>query len=118
MYVIRLHNCAFYARHGSLAEEKTLGQRFYIDAELTVDAPAALENDDVAETVHYGEAFELIEKIATGERFNLIEALAHRVGTSLMAAFPQICVAEITVRKPSVPIDGILDGASVTVVLP
>lgn len=118
MYVIRLHNCAFFARHGSLPEEQVLGQRFFIDAELTLDAPAALENDDVAETVHYGEVFKLIEKIAMGERFNLIEALAHRIGTALMAQFPKICVVEVTVRKPSVPIEGILDGASVTVVLP
>lgn len=118
MYVIRLHNCAVFARHGSLPEEKSLGQRFFIDAELTVDADAALERDDVKETVHYGEVFALIEKIAMGERFNLIEALAHRIGTALLAKFSKIRVVEITVRKPSVPIEGILDGASVTVVLP
>jgi dihydroneopterin aldolase len=36
MYVIRLKNCAFFARHGVLDEEETLGQRFY-DAALTVE---------------------------------------------------------------------------------
>lgn len=118
MYVIRLHNCAFFARHGALPEEQSLGQRFFIDVELTVDATSALESDDVGETVSYGDTFKIVERIATGERYNLIEALAHRIATALMAEFPKICVAEITVRKPSVPIDGILDGASVTVVLP
>ncbi|RUX35071.1 hypothetical protein EOA33_36345, partial [Mesorhizobium sp. M4A.F.Ca.ET.050.02.1.1] len=37
MYVIRMKNCAFFARHGVLDEEETLGQRFYVDAALTVE---------------------------------------------------------------------------------
>lgn len=118
MYVIRLHNCAFHARHGVLEAEKTLGQRFFVDIELTVDAPEALETDRVEDTVHYGEAFKLVESIVTGGRFGLIEALAYRIGIKLLADFPKIRVAEVTVRKPAVPIEGILDGASVTVVVP
>lgn len=118
MYVIRLQNCAFFARHGALEAEQVLGQRFFIDAELTVDAWDALESDDVAKTVHYGEAFKLMESIVTGERFDLIEALAYALAKRLMTAFPKIRVAEITVRKPSVPIEGILDFVAVTVVLP
>ena len=31
---IILKNMAFYAYHGVLAEEKVLGQKFYLDAEL------------------------------------------------------------------------------------
>ena len=118
MYVIRLHNCAFFARHGALAEEKALGQRFFVDAELTVDADAALESDNVEDTVHYGEVFRIIEKVVMEQRFDLVEALANAIGRKLMGAFPQIAVAEITVRKPQVPIEGLLDAISVTVVLP
>ena len=118
MYVIRLHNCAFFARHGALEEEKSLGQRFFVDVELTVDADAALESDSVGDTVHYGEVFKLVEKMVMEERFDLVEALANAIGRRLMSAFPQIAVAEITVRKPQVPIEGLLDAVSVTVVLP
>lgn len=118
MYVIRLQNCAFFGRHGALEAEQTLGQRFFVDVELTVDAPSALESDNVDETVNYAEAFGLIESVVTGERYNLIEALAYAIAQRLLAAFPKICVVEITVRKPSVPIEGILDGVSVSVVLP
>ena len=42
MYVIRMKNCAFFARHGVLDEEEALGQRFYVDAELTVEPGRAL----------------------------------------------------------------------------
>ena len=41
MYVIRMKNCAFFARHGVHDEEEALGQRFYVDAALTVSVNAA-----------------------------------------------------------------------------
>src|SRR5260221_427720 len=46
MYVIRLKNCAFFARHGVLDEEEALGQRFYVDAVLSVEPGRALVDDD------------------------------------------------------------------------
>ena len=88
MYLIRMKNCAFFARHGVLDEEETLGQRFYVDAALTVDPGPALENDAIDGTVDYGEAFQVIEKIITGERRFLIEALALEVGKALTATLP------------------------------
>ncbi|TIP40400.1 MAG: dihydroneopterin aldolase, partial [Mesorhizobium sp.] len=54
MYVIRMKNCAFFARHGVLDEEETLGQRFYVDAELTVEPSRPLTEDSIEDTVNYG----------------------------------------------------------------
>ncbi|TIU05488.1 MAG: dihydroneopterin aldolase, partial [Mesorhizobium sp.] len=54
MYVIRMKNCAFFARHGVLDEEETLGQRFYVDAALSVEPGRALVDDSIEDTVHYG----------------------------------------------------------------
>ncbi|MDG6745667.1 dihydroneopterin aldolase, partial [Staphylococcus aureus] len=76
MYVIRLKNCCFFANHGVFDEEKTLGQRFHVDAEIHVDALPALDTDDVGETVDYGLVFVEIERILSGPRRFLIEALA------------------------------------------
>jgi 2-amino-4-hydroxy-6-hydroxymethyldihydropteridine diphosphokinase len=87
MYVIRLKNCAFFARHGVHDEEKTLGQRFYVDAELALDAGGALEADSLKGTVDYGAAFQVIEEIVTGERRRLIEALALEVRAPFAGAF-------------------------------
>jgi dihydroneopterin aldolase len=118
MYVIRMKNCAFFARHGLHDEEEKLGQRFYVDAVLTVDPGRALEEDLIGGTVDYGVAFGVIEKIVTGERRFLIEALALDVGKALVDRFPQIKRAEITVRKPNAPVPGVLDHVEVTVAWP
>ena len=118
MYVIRMKNCGFFARHGVLDEEETLGQRFYVDAELTVDPGDALEKDSIGETVDYGVAFGVIEAIITGQRRFLIEALALEVAKALCERFPQIARAAITVRKPNAPVRGVLDHVEVTVVWP
>jgi dihydroneopterin aldolase len=118
MYVIRMKNCAFFARHGVFDAEETLGQRFYVDAALTVDPGRALEDDSIDGTVDYGVAFQVIEKIVTGQRRFLIEALALEVGKALVARFPQISRAEITVRKPNAPVPGVLDYVEVTIVWP
>ncbi|MDE1158535.1 MAG: dihydroneopterin aldolase [Neorhizobium sp.] len=114
-YTIALKNCVFFARHGVLGEEMALGQRFFVDVTMTVAAPEALESDDVAQTVHYGEAYALVEEIVTRTRRNLIETLAKDIGKALCAWSPQIRRVEIAVRKPSVPIAGILDYAEVRV---
>lgn len=118
MYVIRMKNCAFFARHGVLDEEEALGQRFYVDAALTVKPSRALEEDSIEATVDYGVAFELIEKIITGARRFLIESLALEVAKALTGRFPQIVRAEITVRKPNAPVRGVLDHVEVTIVWP
>lgn len=118
MYVIRLQNCSFFARHGVHDEEEMLGQRFYVDAVLTIDPGDGLESDSIDLTVDYGEAFKLIESIVTGRRRYLVEALALDVAKSLVARFARIARAEVTVRKPNAPVPGILDHVEVTVVWP
>jgi dihydroneopterin aldolase len=118
MYLIRMKNCAFFARHGVHDEEEMLGQRFYVDAVLSVDPGTAVEDDRIDGTVDYGVAFSVIEEIITGRRRFLIEALAFDVARALVARYPQIVRAEITVRKPNAPVAGVLDHVEVSVVWP
>lgn len=114
-YRITMKNCAFFAHHGVYEEETRLGQRFFIDAVLTVDPKGALEEDRIEGTVHYGEAFAVIEKVVTGKNRYLIESLALEIARGLREEFHQITRAEITVRKPNAPVPGILDHVEVTV---
>ena len=118
MYVIRLKNCCFFANHGVFDEEKTLGQRFHVDAEIHVDALPALDTDDVGETVDYGLVFAEIERILSGPRRFLIEALALDVARALCDRFVQIVRARIVIRKPNAPVRGVLDHVEVEVAWP
>lgn len=115
-YTITLMNCAFFARHGVFNEEETLGQRFFVDAVLEVESGQSLETDEIEGTVDYGKAFQVIEKIITGKRRFLIEALALETGKAICAEFPMVNRAEITIRKPNAPVQGVLDYVAVTVV--
>ncbi|HEV7437808.1 dihydroneopterin aldolase [Rhizobium halophilum] len=114
-YTITLKNCAFFARHGVLEQENVLGQRFFVDATLDVQGGDALHSDQIEDTVHYGEAFLLIEEVVTGQQRKLIETLAMDVAKALCGRFQQIRRAEIAIRKPSAPIPGILDYAEVRI---
>ncbi|MEO0546553.1 MAG: dihydroneopterin aldolase [Pseudomonadota bacterium] len=117
-YEITLKNCAFFAHHGVYEEETKLGQRFFVDVTMKVEPQGALEQDRIEGTVHYGEAFAVIEKILTGTRRYLIEALALDIAQGLCAEFKQVLQARVTVRKPNAPVPGILDHVEVTVVHP
>ncbi|MBO3760667.1 dihydroneopterin aldolase [Ciceribacter sp. L1K22] len=116
-YKIRLKNCAFFAHHGFYPEEGVLGQRFFVDAEMDVDAGESLDREALENTVDYGAAFKEIEKVVTGTRRRLIEALALDICRTLLGRFPPIRHVAITVRKPSAPIQGVLDYAEVCVEL-
>ncbi len=114
-YEIRLINCAFFARHGVHDEEERMGQRFYVDVTMSVDAGDALSSDSIEGTVDYGVAFSLVEEIVTGRRRKLIESLALEVGNALLGRFPQVARATVTVRKPNAPVSGVLDYAEVSI---
>src|SRR3546814_10274789 len=101
VYTITLKNCAFFARNGVLDQENVLGQRFFVDAVLDVEAGDALETDLVENTVDYGEAFALIERRVTEQRRTLIETLAMDIAKALCGQFARIRTAEVAVRKPS-----------------
>lgn len=118
VYTITLRNCAFFARHGVYNEEEVLGQRFFVDAVLTVDGGASLEDDDLDGTVDYGKAFKAIERVVLGKRKYLIESLALEVAKALCKKFKMISSAEITIRKPNAPVQGVLDNIEVKVVYP
>lgn len=115
IYQITLKNCAFFARHGVFEQEVALGQRFFVDVVMDVEAGDTLVSDEVEQTVHYGLAYELIEKIMTDTRRNLIETLANDVALALVGWSPLIRRVEVAIRKPSAPIPGILDYVEVRV---
>ena len=113
--LIRVTRIAVFGRHGVLAEEAVLGQRFYISLEAQIDLGAAGRSDDVAGTVSYADLTAVAVAIATEHRFNLIEALAEAIAAEILARFTLIDAVTVRVDKPSAPVPAILDSVSIEI---
>jgi dihydroneopterin aldolase len=106
---IIMENMAFYGYHGVLSEEKTLGQKFFVDAYLCLPLKKAGETDELNFSVNYGAVYETIKRVVTNERFGLLEALAERLCNEIFASYPSVMRIRIRVKKPDAPVPGIFD---------
>ena len=107
---IVLRGLTFYAHHGALAEERSLGQRFVVDARLEFDLGPAGRSDDLTRTVNYADAWAVIRDAVEGPPLNLVEAVAERVATALLARFAPVEAVGVRIFKPSAPIAGAVVG--------
>lgn len=112
---ILMENMCFYGYHGVMAEEKTLGQKFMLDAVLHVPLQKAGLSDDLNDTVDYGAVYALISDIVTKENFDLIEALAERICTEVLARCQTVQKIVLRVKKPEAPINGIFSYVGVEI---
>ena len=113
---IIMENMGFYGYHGVLQEEKTLGQKFFVDAYLYLPLKKAGENDDLSFSVNYGAVYETIKRIVTNERFDLLEGLAERICSEIFLSYPLVQKLRIRVKKPEAPVPGIFDYFGVEIV--
>ncbi|WP_411842986.1 dihydroneopterin aldolase [Salinicoccus sp. HZC-1] len=111
---IKINGIKTYAYHGVFDAERQLGQFFVTDVIMYLDLKGASVADDLEQTVHYGEAYEMIEEIIKGESVNLIEHLAERVSKSLFDRYDKIIGTEVTITKTNPPIEGNYDNVSIT----
>jgi 7,8-dihydroneopterin aldolase/epimerase/oxygenase len=111
---IILHNMVFRGRHGVHAAERELGQRFEVDVELGFDLGRAMVSDALQDTVDYRRAYGIVREEAEEQQYQLIEGLAGAIVRRLMAELPVISVL-VRVRKPQVPLSGILSYTAVEI---
>jgi len=108
---VRLTNIVFYAHHGVLKEEHTVGAKYEVDAELSFDFTDAAQYDDITKTVDYGAVYRKIREALTLKKYFLIEAVAYKIANDLMKDFIVLDQVSIKVRKRNPPVDGICDYA-------
>ncbi len=108
MDVIRLKNMIFYAHHGYYEAERELGQKFEVDIEIQCDFKQAAQSDDLKKTMDYRKIYDISKEIFENSKFKLIETVAERMANKLLR-LPGIDNVRIRVRKPHVPLNGLLD---------
>jgi 7,8-dihydroneopterin aldolase/epimerase/oxygenase len=111
---IILCNMVFWGHHGVHPAERELGQRFEIDVELGIDLSQAMASDALPDTVDYRRLHAIVREEVEGRSYQLLEALAGALVRRLFAELPVASVL-VRVRKPQVPLDGLLSFAAVEI---
>ena len=106
---LELKDLAFFARHGALAEEAKLGQRFKLDVRLKLVDDLSYEDDRIEDAVNYADVYEVVKDVFTGFRFNLLERAAEVIATEILERFEKVVEVSVNVKKPSVPVDCICE---------
>lgn len=110
---ITLRDMRFYAYHGVLPQEKSVGNTFTVTLELRVDVARATITDDLNDTVDYSQIYRLVEEeMATPSL--LIEHVAGRIMRSLHQHFPTISHIRIELCKEQPPFKAQISGACIT----
>lgn len=106
----------FFGYHGVLPREKEQGQIFEVDLLLYLDFKIGGLNDDLNNTVDYAGVFEMVKDIVAGDSYNLIETVAENISSRIMAGYPQIKKINVSVKKPSAPLNGTFDYVAVEII--
>jgi dihydroneopterin aldolase len=105
----------FEGHHGVSDEERADPQVIEMDVEYALDLREAGSADELAATVSYSDVFEVCRRQVEDKTYHLLEAIAEQTAADILAAFERIESVTVWVRKPGVPIDGVLDHAGVKV---
>ena len=112
---ISIENLEVYAYHGVYPEENKLGQKFFLSLQLFIDTNRAVGQDDLMQSVNYGEVCFLLKDWMEKNTFCLIETVADRLAQAVLLQYPLVQRIILEVKKPNAPVSLPLESISVTV---
>lgn len=110
-----IRDLEIYGYHGVNQEEKNLGQRFLVSAELFLDLSAAGKSDNLDKTVNYAELCHNLEKEFNKEKYNLIERAAEKLSEYILLNYSLVDRVKLMLKKPWAPIGKPINYAAVEV---
>lgn len=114
MGLIQIEDMEFFAYHGCFEEEKVIGNKFVVHANIDTKDDKAGITDDLNDAVNYQLIYEIITK-EMQQTSDLLEHVAQRMIDSIYAAFPSgIEKLSIKVSKLNPPLKGQIGKVSVT----
>lgn len=113
--IIRLHNAVFYAYHGVLSDEQSLGGKFEVDVDLHCDLSRGGKTDHLRETVDYERVYDCIKGLVLGKKYFLLEALGSTITKGILKNFKKVQKVVVRVRKPGAPVKGVIDYVEVVI---
>ncbi len=110
---IALRNLRFMARHGVMAQERTVGNEFEVDVEISYPFSDSIFSDNLENTVNYAEMHEIVSEEMKTPR-NLLETVVAVIMRRIIARWPSVTSGTIKIRKSTPPIEGTTGSAEVT----
>ncbi len=107
--IIRIKKAAFYAYHGVLSEEQSVGGKFEADVDIYTDFSEAAKKDSLKQTINYDKVYKFMYQLALEQKYYLIESLAMKIANELLKKFEAIEKVAVRVRKHNPPLGGVVD---------
>jgi 7,8-dihydroneopterin aldolase/epimerase/oxygenase len=105
MGTILLEDIEFYAYHGHLAEERTIGARFLVNLEMETEFEEACLSDRLEDTFDYQHAYDIVSaemKLPSA----LLEHVAARIANRILSASIRVQSVKICISKMNPPLGG------------
>lgn len=112
---IGIEGLEVFANHGVFPEENKLGQKFVVSVTLYTDTRRAGETDDLAASIHYGEAAHVVDEFMRTHTFKLIETAAEGIAATLLDRYPAAYGVRVKLEKPWAPVGLPLTSVSVEI---
>lgn len=111
---IFLENVIFYAYHGIIPQETTVGNTFIINLTIKGDFIKSMETDDVADTISYADIYEVVKQEMSIPS-KLLEHVCGRIMKRLFQDFPAIEEVNIKLSKLNPPMGADIDSAGIEI---
>ena len=107
-----LRNVRFYAFHGVLPQERSVGGDYLLNLRVGYPVEKAMESDEVGDTLNYATLFDLVKR-EMNIPSQLLEHVAGRIVKAITAAFPAVTSVDLELTKQNPPMGADCDGAAV-----
>jgi dihydroneopterin aldolase len=105
----------FWGTHGLFPEENKFGAKFIIDVTVESDETMKCQNDEYEGGVSYLMLYNASKKVVTMEQHKMVQRIAQRIADEIFDASSAVERVTVTVKKPFVPIGGIVDYTGCTI---
>ncbi len=109
---IILKDIRIFAHHGVLPQERAVGAYFTLNLRIQTDFSRAQATDDLAGTISYADAFEVV-KAEMAVPSQLLEHVAGRICQALFDRFPEAAAIHLELLKENPPMGADCAGAGV-----
>ncbi len=111
---ITLKGVSFHAFHGVMPQESRVGANFLVNLRVGYPVEAAMQSDDVTDTLNYAALYELVRR-EMQQPSKLLEHVAGRIARAIVETFPEVQSVDLTLTKQNPPMGADCEGAEVEI---